>query len=333
MKTMILVTLGLLIQAPLLRAQNTTQRIRELLGRLGNHAEDLSQPQLEALFPDPNATLSLLDGIERVRSVRDSPLRYREFQVDDFAFHASTDTGPPSVEPFQVIDEPNFLDSQFFAIGARVVHTVCMITSHPVGGPSDPLRGVTVYGTGFLVSRSHVMTSRHVIPQAPMTGEYAAVFDYSTTSTPISIPIRAGYLDKEDADGLDFGIVELDMSLYPEGFERRGHLELARVGRPPDRGEWGARGLIIIGHPDSRRQEAVVNDSHILEEKPPYLLYNTDTERGASGSPVFLDDFTLIGIHAGSVRLAGDLYNVGVRLDTIVSRLSRDSRVAAALGL
>lgn len=51
----------------------------------------------------------------------------------------------------------------------------------------------------------------------------------------------------------------------------------------------------IIGHPSGRGLSLSVN--HLLDHEAPRLHYRTATEGGSSGSPVFNQDWKLIGLH------------------------------------
>lgn len=59
----------------------------------------------------------------------------------------------------------------------------------------------------------------------------------------------------------------------------------------------GKQRVYIIGHPAGRTLSLSLNDNLFLDREDPRLHYRTPTEGGSSGSPVFNQQWELIGIH------------------------------------
>lgn len=96
----------------------------------------------------------------------------------------------------------------------------------------------------------------------------------------------------------------------------------------------------IVQHPQGRRKEVAVQDNRVTRVHADVLRYETDTEPGSSGSPVFDNRWDLVALHhAGGDRDADGrwLNNEGIRIDRVVAdlraRLPAGSPVLAELGL
>ncbi|HET8579666.1 MAG TPA: serine protease, partial [Nitrospiraceae bacterium] len=187
---------------------------------------------------------------------------------------------------------------------SRAASPVARIVTLPDGDRSP--QGVA---TGFLVSEGLLLTNHHVFPLRSDCRGYGANFNH--------------YFDER---GLNEGSVfELDPDLF---FLSDEHLDFALVGvRSQGRNaenliSFGRVRLIeatgkiltglpvnIIQHPGGGpRQYGITNNRlvDILEEG--FLHYETDTDKGSSGSPVFNQDWELLGLHhSGVPDMKGDV--------------------------
>ena len=119
---------------------------------------------------------------------------------------------------------------------------------------------------------------------------------------------------------LDMTVLELSEPVQP-----RGAYPVAEV--LPVRG--AAAQVRVIGHPSGRGLSISVNQ--LLDHETPKLHYRTATEGGSSGSPVFNQDWRLIGLHhAGGdavPKLNGQTgtyqANEGIWIRAIAERLTR----------
>jgi hypothetical protein len=75
---------------------------------------------------------------------------------------------------------------------------------------------------------------------------------------------------------------------------------IARVQPDP---EASAR-MYVVGHPLGGQLSLSLNDNLLLDREEPRLHYRSPTEPGSSGSPVFDQDWNLVGLHhAGSLMM------------------------------
>ncbi len=89
--------------------------------------------------------------------------------------------------------------------------------------------------------------------------------------------------------------------------------------------------LYIAGHPGGGKLQISIHDNHLIEFDDRKILYRTPTNPGSSGSPVFDEDWNLVGLHhAGSAETSrldgsGEVVeaNEGIRLSAILDALDR----------
>lgn len=202
-------------------------------------------------------------------------------------------------------------------------------------------------GTGFLIDLAELregapnelvfVTNAHVISdtyaKAALRSEEAWIsFDMETI---VERRVVERYRVKEvifSSEPGDFAV--------PIGEREKLDITIVRLDRVPAR----ARGLrlrrdlpavnmpaYVIGHPCGRDLEVSVKDSDLLETDPlPRLFhYRTPTDHGSSGSPVFNDQWEVIGVHHAGNRRAPKLTgpgfhdaNEGIALDALCRKLA-----------
>jgi endonuclease G, mitochondrial len=194
----------------------------------------------------------------------------------------------------RIIGEHNELQPvTFLSRGAQVARTVGRV-SRQRGGRLVP------QGTGFLVAPWLLLTNNHVLPDASLAGEWVIEFDCDP-GTPDSQYV----LVATDPDRLFVTDPQLDFTL------------LALRGLPDGRApgeEFGWNQLIgrqgkivtgepvnVIGHPMGRTKEISVRHNRLTHQLPDFLHYETDTEPGNSGSPVYNDTWEVVALHHAGV--------------------------------
>src|SRR3954454_18724869 len=185
-------------------------------------------------------------------------------------------------------------------------------------------------GTGFLVAGPDlhpdlpplvVVTNGHVVPEDLDPG-YAHVAFHGLDDDPgrqarFQVVQQCWYQPSADS-GLDTTILELDG--YPQDVVPT---PLAKQ-MPPK--PLHHRRAYVIGHPGGTAQpQFSLQDNILLDYDNRVLHYRSPTEVGSSGSPVFDDEWRLIGLHhSGGTRMpqlngAGGTYaaNEGITIDAI----------------
>lgn len=201
----------------------------------------------------------------------------------------------------RVINETrDFLAVGFFDKG--------VIASRAVGRIVTRLpRGRHGLGTGFLVAPSLLMTNHHVLDSENTARQSVVEFNYQLSVDGAAVPIERFDLAPDvfflaDSD-LDFALV----AVAPKSQNR---VDLASFGYCP---LIGVEGKIlvqdpvnIVQHPKGDFKQIVIRENKLLDlpDDPPldkFAHYETDTEQGSSGSPVFNDQWEVIALHHSSV--------------------------------
>ncbi|HEX7184437.1 MAG TPA: trypsin-like peptidase domain-containing protein [Thermoanaerobaculia bacterium] len=195
----------------------------------------------------------------------------------------------------------NFLPAHFLADGANRARAVCRIVTR------DSL------GTGFLIARGVLMTNNHVLESASAASGSIAEFGFEERGVRIAAAIQPDRLFITNVD-LDFTIVAVDDS-------RIGDIAPIPILRSPatiTRGEL----VNIIQHPDGRPKEVALQENDVVRVLDKVIEYRTDTEAGASGSPVFNNEWNLVALHhSGVEEPGGSALNEGVRMSAIAAHL------------
>ncbi|GAA2875689.1 DNA/RNA non-specific endonuclease [Nonomuraea rubra] len=180
------------------------------------------------------------------------------------------------------------------------------------------------YGTGSLVSPDLLLTNHHVLGDAGTAGRSSVEFDYQDGVDGRPLPLQGFSLDPgrfffADRD-LDFALVAV----------RAAPGELARFGFNP---LVASEGKVIIGdfvtiiqHPGGAKKQVALRENRIVDILESFLHYQTDTEPGSSGSPVFNDQWEIVALHHAGVRAPehdeyGGFINEGIRVSKLLAFL------------
>ncbi|MPY63149.1 endonuclease I [Streptomyces spongiae] len=197
----------------------------------------------------------------------------------------------------RLIGRNDLMPAAFLVEGAQVARSVGRITiSGPDGG----------FGTGFMVSPSLLLTNNHVLRSHE---EAARSF--------VEFNLQAG------ADGRPLSAVSF--RLEPQRFFTTDReLDYSLVAVAPDNAEgdtlssygWlvlnGAQGKAIIGefvniiqHPRGEPKQLALRENEIVDVLERFLHYQSDTQQGSSGSPVFNDQWEVVALHHSAVPKTG----------------------------
>jgi endonuclease G, mitochondrial len=194
----------------------------------------------------------------------------------------------------------DFLAVGFFekAIGAS--RAVCRIVTN-IGGGRHGL------GTGFLVTPSLLITNNHVLRSEDDAKRSVAEFNYQLTDAGVPLPVERFGLKPDvffltDKD-LDFALVAVEPhSAAGTPLTSFGYCPLIAA-----EGKIIVRDPVnIVQHPKGELKQIAIRNNTLLDlpEDPgldKFAHYETDTEQGSSGSPVFNDQWEVIALHHSGV--------------------------------
>ncbi|GII94886.1 serine protease [Sinosporangium siamense] len=224
----------------------------------------------------------------------------------------------------------------FLPRGARAARTVARISIRE-NGRELPL------GTGFLVSPRLLLTNHHVLPDTESARDAFVEFDAQVTVD--NVPDMAKRFDLDPGvffatdEHLDFALVRVsDGADGRSPGEQFGWNKLSAqtgklvVGEPVN----------IIGHPMGRLKEISIRENRLEVRLEEFLHYQTDTEPGNSGSPVYNDQWEVTALHHSGVprtdaqgrtlRRDGQVWRPGDGDDAIDWLSNEGVRVSVILG-
>ena len=157
-------------------------------------------------------------------------------------------------------------------------------------------------GTGFLVrgrnlrsewgERQLLLTNHHVIRDAPggaVTPNQAVVrfTSHQNEDATEGIPV-----DKVEwySEKLDVAVVSLKRQVKKDKVVTIDDNSSLEVGDPATR-------IYVVGHPGGRPLSYSMYDNEVVAYDSPYLYYRSPTEEGSSGSPLFTQQWSVVGIH------------------------------------
>lgn len=241
----------------------------------------------------------------------------------------------------RIIDGSNLLAVAFLELGARVASTVGRINIRD----QVQLRG---FGTGFLAAPRVLMTNNHVLSD-PAEARFSQVeFDL-----------------QNDIDGRPRPTYAFDL-LPDELFLTNRELDVTMVAVAPrsrpdsttpqrDLADFGSnrlsrlQGKILLGesiniiqHPEGQPKQLALQQNELVDRFDTFLHYRSDTSPGSSGSPLFNNQWEVLGLHHSGVpakdaqgrilsvdgtvwdRSMGDdkikwIANEGIRISSVIS--------------
>lgn len=157
------------------------------------------------------------------------------------------------------------------------------------------------FGTGFMVSPRLMLTNHHVLPDALTAGNSTIEFFYE-----LGADGRLGRVQRyqlqphvffaHDRD-LDYALVAVSET------ELTGGAPLADIGflrlstEPRELNDL----LNILQHPDGQPKHVALRDNQVVTVTESVYQYETDTQPGSSGSPVFDDEWRVVALHHSGV--------------------------------
>lgn len=169
------------------------------------------------------------------------------------------------------------------------------------------------YGTAFLIGDGLLLTNNHVLTSSEVAEMAYAEFDYEEDKQIVKVLLKPEVLFITEA-GLDYTIVACDTV----GIEDIMWHPMQRNTASVARGEQ----VNIIQHPGGRKKMVALHENKVTYVYDKVIRYTTDTEPGASGSPVYNNNWDLVALHhAGQEHDNGTATNEGIRIAAIVNDL------------
>jgi endonuclease G, mitochondrial len=190
----------------------------------------------------------------------------------------------------------NLISAAFLEAGAQAARAVGRIVIGSEHG------GVAGYGTGSLVGPRLLLTNNHVLTDPGTAALSQVEFGYQLALDGTRSELTSFALDPET-----FFLTnrELDYSLV--AVKARGS-----TGAELDRIPWNrlieVEGKAILGellnivqHPNGEPKQLAMRENRLVDMLENFLHYETDTSPGSSGSPVFNDQWEIVGLHHSGV--------------------------------
>lgn len=229
----------------------------------------------------------------------------------------------------KVFGDEFFVSLQWYRHGLERAQAVARI-----GRQTD--RGV---GTGFLVrgrelherygDELFLLTNEHVVSPNPPDSQTLSLDECVVTFDALTEPGQAveeyrltEMLWSSSRHELDATLLRLDRQVT--------RVKPYLVSDNPPRND-GKQRVYIIGHPNGGALSFSIYDNHLLDYDERRLHYQTPTEPGSSGSPIFNAQWRLIGLHHSGTdkmkRLRGQegeyAANEGIRISAIREALAK----------
>lgn len=214
-----------------------------------------------------------------------------------------------------VAGQPTFVDVSFLSIGIERAKGVCRLATHFPGEGS---------GTAFRVGARHLLTNHHVLfnhdDGDKKVTAVDAWFDYQTDERGKLVDgfpqLTCAIESIKGEKGEDWAIVETAEDI-PDTFPILGLVD-GRVPEIDDR-------VYIIQHPYGLPKKVAFQHNLVRAVFEDRFQYWTDTDIGSSGSPVFDEQWRVVGLHHFSVKAPEtdriSVRNQGRRIDRVVARI------------
>lgn len=217
----------------------------------------------------------------------------------------------------RVIQQNELMAVAFFSRGMTAARSVGRVVVRDAAGRT---RG---HGTGFMISPRLMMTNNHVLNNERSAASSLVEFDYALGVDGQPMITRRFRLDPtvffETSVRLDFSIIAVEPANGDgEAVSDRGWIHLIAESGKAIAGE----PINIIQHPGGERQQIAIRENRIVRPEGDFLIYETDTMKGSSGSPALNDQWQLAALHHAGVpaedssgnwlRKDGHIYRSGI---------------------
>ncbi len=222
---------------------------------------------------------------------------------------------PVSIESLlheRVIGDRDFLGVEFLEMAMAVARFVGRVHIRQRPGVT---RG---FGSGLVVSPRLFLTNNHVLPDVATARHSEVEFDYQKDrfGRPLNVVICGLEPDTFflTDPSLDFSIVAVrEKSISGPPLKNYAWIRLRKESGKALVGDH----LNIIQHPRGEMKQLVLRSNRLVDTFEHFVHYETDTEPGSSGSPVFNDLWDVVALHHSGVpktNANGDYLDVDDRV-------------------
>ncbi|MDX1954187.1 MAG: DNA/RNA non-specific endonuclease [Chitinophagaceae bacterium] len=196
------------------------------------------------------------------------------------------------------IGDNDLVAVNYFEVGLKRARSVGRLSYF------DNIEMKPAVATAFLISPDLVVTNHHVFSSTNAFKDAKIEFDYRYDITGSEMTRVVFTLDPEKffhvSEALDLcviGVKEKDVS-GNHTIRERGYLVLNKEIGKAGVGDFAT----VIQHPEGHFQQISLRENQILDiSRKDALIYESDTARGSSGSPVFNDQWQVIALHSAGV--------------------------------
>jgi endonuclease G len=268
-------------------------------------------------------------GTEPVPKVEEKPRRARRRRFARDGAEPEAEVIEESKILEKIIGTQDYVDVRYFEGGLLASRAVCKVN---IGDG----RRETGYGTGSMVSPQLMLTNHHVLGDRDAAANSQVEFNYQDSLDGSSLKTQKFQLDPDAFfvadDKLDFALVAVRAG--PDALAEFGFNPMIEAEGKAIVGEF----VTIIQHPRGLKKQVALRENRIVDIPELFLHYAADTEPGSSGSPVFNDQWEIVGLHHASTRVdrkveASGFLNEGIRVSRILRHLADAQLPAAARAL
>jgi endonuclease G len=267
--------------------QKTIERYQERFPYRENHLRQLASTNL--LNVDTPERIS--QRLERIARNRAASI----ISPTPTPPHTLSDPGIKRILLERVLGRKDFMNISYLESGLGRAQSVCRLILR------DRNHQITGYGTGFLVSPHLLLTNNHVLSNPKETQTALAQFNYQSGLDGQLLPSLIYPLDPETffltQEHLDYSLVALQKPQELPHPKQLGWSPLIEEQGKILIGEY----VNIIQHPGGQPKQLALRENQVIDLLENFLHYQTDTAPGSSGSPVFNDQWEVVGLHHSGV--------------------------------
>lgn len=226
----------------------------------------------------------------------------------------------------RIIGDSNMLGIVFLELGTAASRSVGRIHIRVGSRPAG-------FGTGFMVSPRLLMTNNHVLEDAETARTSRLEFDYQDGID--GLPLQSHFFAL-DPDTFFCTDVELDctvVAVAPRSLPRDGLPTVALEAFGFHRTS-AVQGKILLGesiniiqHPEGRPKQISLQQNELVDRLDSFLHYHTDTAPGSSGSPLYNNQWEVVGIHHSGVRATNEAGQVLAQDGTVWTSAHGDAAI------